>query len=117
MDLKLNVYKKEHGKKVVDKTYVADTYDIMLGTVEDLISLIDAELFSDSVSGKDFVVGISKFIIGSFSQFKPIMKDIFDGLTDEELRRVSMKEATGVLIDVAKYSFAEINNASSSKNV
>ena len=37
MDLKLNIYEK---RKVI-KTYTAETYDLMFGTVEDLLDVMD----------------------------------------------------------------------------
>ena len=39
MDLKLNIYEK---RKIV-KTYTAETYDLMFGTVEDLLNIIDID--------------------------------------------------------------------------
>ena len=39
MDLKLNIYEK---RKIV-KTYTAETYDLMFGTVEDLLDVIDID--------------------------------------------------------------------------
>ena len=39
MDLKLNIY----DKKEITKTYTAETYDLMFGTVEDLLDVIDID--------------------------------------------------------------------------
>ena len=40
MELKLNIY----NKKEIVKTYTAETYDLMFGTVEDLIDLINLDM-------------------------------------------------------------------------
>ena len=39
MDLNFNIY----DKKEITKTYTAETYDLMFGTVEDLLDVIDID--------------------------------------------------------------------------
>ena len=41
--MKLNIYGKVDGKKEVVKTYEAETYDLMYGTVEDFLQLLDVQ--------------------------------------------------------------------------
>ncbi|MED4061706.1 hypothetical protein [Priestia megaterium] len=111
MDLKLNIY----NKKEITKTYVADTYDLMFGTVEDLLDLIDADNL-DFNDNNALVAAGTKFVMGGLDVVKPLLKDIFEGLTDEELKNTKVKEITKVLIEVVTFSIAEMGKGVNSKN-
>lgn len=114
MNLSLNIYK---GKEV-EKTYTTDTYDLMYETLEDLLYAVDVDKL-EKISGgnkNDFELG--KLVISLLPQIKPILKSIFDGITDEEIRRTKVKELIPVFIQAFKFAFSEINslNADSSGN-
>lgn len=98
MKMKLNIYKNQ---REIDKTYEADTYDLMWGTVDDVLSLFDFDNLKDNVE-------IVKVIVKSINSFKPLMKDIFEGLTDEELRRTKTKEIVPIVIAVAKEAYEQM---------
>lgn len=102
MDMKLNVY--HNGQ--VEKTYTAETYDLMLGTVEDIVAIIDLDAFT-SDKNTDFIAAVGKLIVKGFNQFKPLLKDIFPGLTDDELRRVKTSEVVPVIMNVIKFTVQE----------
>lgn len=113
MKFTLNIYEK---KKVI-KTYESDSYDLMFGTLEDFVNVIDERLFSDDISEIDFAkLGLS-LVKSSFGQLKPLLFDVFDGLTEEELRKTKTSELVGVILSIAKYSILEIKGISTSKNV
>lgn len=113
MKFVLNVYEKQ---KVV-KTYEADSYDLMFGTLEDFVNVIDERLFGDDINDMDFAkIGLS-LLKGSMSQIKPLIMDIFEGLTEEEIRKTKTSELLGVILSIAKYSFSEIKSISNEKNV
>lgn len=112
MELKLNIYK---NKKEIEKTYTAETYDLLFGTMEDILDIIDLEKF-ESGKQEDFVTATSKLIAGGLGQLKPLLLDVFDGLTEEELRRARVKDLTKVLIEIVKYSILQIKGASTGKN-
>lgn len=111
MELKLNVYK---GKQI-EKTYTAETYDLMFGTLEDIINIIDLDAFNNT-DNAEFVGAVAKIIVKGFDQFKPLLKDIFPGLTDDELRRVKVSEIVPVVLDVIKYTFTEMMPGTNGKN-
>lgn len=104
MELKLNIYE---GRKVV-KTYTADTYDIMFGTLEDIIGAVDVEKLQGSAGDAEFIAAVAKIITKGFNIFKPLLKDIFNGLTDEELRNTRVKDVVPVVIGVLQYAFSEM---------
>ena len=92
--MKLNIYSAEDNK-TVEKTYTAESYDLMLGTVEDLMQLIDVDSMNDNLE-------VAKMVVKSFSKLKPFIKDIFSGVTDDELKCVKVKELIPMFIQVFK---------------
>lgn len=111
MDLKLNIYEK---RKVI-KTYTAETYDLMFGTVEDLLNAIDI----DNIQSNDkteLLKAIAKVIASSLDIVKPLLKDIFDGLTDEELRKVKLNDIIEILVNIVTYSINQITKGNNEKN-
>lgn len=111
MEIKLPIYEK----KQVVKTYTAETYDIMFGTVEDLINVIDVDKFT-SGTDQDFVSGIASAIPGLMGLIKPLLKDIFDGLTDDEIKRCKLSDIVNVVVKVIKFSMAQIVVDATGKN-
>lgn len=101
MELTLNIYK---GREI-EKTYTADSYDIMFGTVEDIIKLIDLDALTKSTDNADFVRAVGNLIVKGFDELKPLLMDIFPELTEDELRRTRVKEIVPLVMDVVKYSF------------
>ena len=81
---KLNIYKKDN-KNEIEKTYTVESYDLMLGTVEDIMQVIDFDKMDDNVA-------VATMVVKCYSQLKPFLKDVFPGVTDEELTRVKVKE-------------------------
>lgn len=92
--LTLNIYSAEDKNKV-EKKYTAESYDLMLGTVEDLMQIIDVDKMTDNVE-------ITKMVVSAFGKLKPFIKDIFAGVTDDELKRVKVKELIPTFIQVFK---------------
>lgn len=81
--LKLNIYGSD--KKTIVKTHTAETYDLMLGTVEDLMNIIDVDKMTDNMA-------IATAVVKCYKQLTPLLKDVFPNLTDEELKNVKAKE-------------------------
>lgn len=111
MEMKLNIY----NKREIVKTYRAETYDIMFGTVEDLINLLDLEninLEDDS----SLIKAAGKVVIGGLDIIKPLLKDVFEGLTDEELRNTRVSEMATVLLNVVKFAVSEMSKDVKGKN-
>lgn len=111
MEIKLPIYEKRQ----IVKTYTAETYDIMFGTVEDLINVIDIDKFM-SGSDKDFGVGVAAAIPGVIGLIKPLLKDIFEGLTDDEIKHCHLADIVNVVIKVIKSSVAQIAVDAAGKN-
>lgn len=102
--MKLNIYEK---KKVV-KTYETDTYDLMFGTVEDIA---DAIKLDELQTGADveIIVMAGNLIKTSKETVKELLKDIFDGLTDNEIKKTKINEIVTCLVDVVKFTVSQLN--------
>ena len=111
MELKLNIYEKRQ----VVKTYTAETYDLMFGTVEDLLELINIDNLQ-SGSDVEIIKLVGNVVVKGMNIIKPLLKDIFEGLTDDELKRTKVNEIATVLIDVVKFSISEMSKGANGKN-
>lgn len=109
--MKLNIYEK----KQVVKTYTADTYDLMFGTLEDVAKAVNLDSLQ-SGSDVEIIKMIGNTVMHSMSTVRDLLKDIFDGLTDEEIKHTSVKEIALVLLDVVKYTIAQLGLGNSEKN-
>lgn len=111
MEIKLNIY----NKKEIVKTYTTNSYDIQFGTVEDLINLIDLDILK---SNDDFelikMVGI--IVSDGFDIVKQLLKDMFEGLTDEELRYTKVSEIIRALSEPIKLVIKKLYKGENSKN-
>lgn len=90
--LKLNIYKNQ---KEIDHTLEAESYDLMYGTVEDLLQIFDPDCLTDNAK-------IAEMVFKYFSELKPLLKDIFPELKDEDAKNIKIKELVPLFIDVCK---------------
>ena len=109
MELKLNVY----NKREVEKTYIANTYDLMYGTMEDLLEVLDLDKLGEDATDKALLTIAADVVKRGLPQLKPLLMDVFDGLTDDELRRCRVTDLVSIVIRLAKYSLNEIKGAAS----
>ena len=92
--MQINIYKDQ---REIEKTYEIDNYDLMYGTVEDVLSMFDdIEDFNDNMQ-------IFKVIQKNRQKLNDLLKDIFPELTDDELRRIKLKELVPVFIGLFAY--------------
>ncbi|MCC0638384.1 hypothetical protein [Clostridioides sp. ES-S-0001-02] len=108
MELKLNIYSKDNKNKI-EKTYTTDTVNIMFGTIEDIFEIVDIEKINNNEE-------IVKMVIKGLKLLKPFLKNVFDDLTDDELRQTNIKELVVVFVEIFKYTFNEIMGMPNSKN-
>ena len=101
--MKINIY----NKKEIIKTYEADTYNLTFGVVEDFLELVKVDKL-ESMNKEDITMLLIKAIPNSLPVFRELLKDVFDGITDEELRNVKVSEIITVMIDVIKFAFSEL---------
>lgn len=111
MELKLNIY----NKKEITKTYTNDTYDLMFGTIEDFMDLINVDELKTG-SDQEIIMLVGKAVPKGMGTIKALLKDVFEGMTDEELKHTKVKEITKVLVNIIKSSITEIGKGIDEKN-
>lgn len=83
-EITLNIY-KAGSKTEIEKTYSVNGYELMLGTVEDILGVIDIDKANDEKA-------VAAMIIKSYRQLMPFLRDVFPEATEEELKRVKVNE-------------------------
>ena len=109
--MKLDIYENMQ----VIKTYESDTYDLMFSTLEDVTQAIDLDQIQ---SGEDvgIIKAVGKLVINSMDTVKNLLKGIFDGITDAEIRKAKVADIVKVIIEVAQYTIGQLNLMPKSKN-
>ena len=102
--MKLNIYQ---NKRVV-KTYTADAYDLLWGVVEDVASAVNLDELKTG-SEAEIMKLVLNLVLKSMGTVKELMKDVFEGITDEELKHTKVKEIAQVLVDVVQYTILQLN--------
>lgn len=109
MEFKINVY---NGDEIV-KTYVASKYNLMMGTAEDILAMVDIDKLNGNIEGADAEMEIFKMVIKSFKTFGKLIQEIFPDLTEDEYRHVPVKEVGRVIIQVLQHTVSELFTVSS----
>ena len=102
MEIKLNIY---NGNSI-EKVYTAETIDFSFGVIEDILDALDLE--SMKTNSKTELAGI---IIKCSKQLKPFLKDMFPGVTDEEIRRTHIQNLIEVFKGLYEYATKELSAA------
>ena len=103
----LNIYSKEDKGKI-DKTYTAEGYDLMLGTIDDLVAVIDLDKIDDEKA-------VAGMLIKGYKQIKPLLHDVF-GATSEELNRTKVSDLIPLIIDICRASLESFDILKKQKN-
>lgn len=93
MTLKLNIYSE--NKKEIEKTLTAEGYELMLGTVEDIMQIIDVDKIDSDAA-------VAAMVVKGYRQLVPFIKDIFPEATDDDLRHAKVREIITLFKNVVK---------------
>ena len=93
--MKLAIYKNQ---KEVEKTYEVANYDLMYGTIEDIFDILENADTKDDGALFDLIAKNRRKI-------NDLLLDIFggEGLTEEELRRVKVKDLVPLFVDLFSF--------------
>lgn len=105
MELKLNIYKNQ---REIEKTYTAQDYDVMYGTVEDLLDCLDLEALTNSAGTDDLISAASRLLRARADVINPLLLDIFPDMTEEELRRTKTREVLEVIVNLTGFSLDQL---------
>lgn len=106
--MKLTIYENKRPVKV----YTAETYDLMFGTVEDIAEAMNLDNLR---TGSDVeIIGLAVDLIKrNMATVKDLLKDVFDGLTDDEIKHARVRDIARVLLDVVKYTIGQLKTGDS----
>lgn len=102
--MKLNIY---NGDEIV-KTYEKDSYRLRFGVVEDVAQAVNLDELKEG-SETEILRMTAKLVITSLDTIKGLMKDIFPGLTNEEIRDCSVDEMAMVIFEVIEFTIKQLN--------
>lgn len=102
---------KIYSGRSVEKTYHVEEIDLEFGVVEDVIDALKI----DSLQRGD-AAEIVAAVIGAKNQVRPLLMDIFDGLTADEVRHTRLKNLTEVVAGIVNYFYAELGTVANEKN-
>ena len=92
--MKLNVYKNQ---KEIEKTFEVNSYDLMYGTVEDVLAIFDE---IDDLTDNMKIFGV---IQKNRTKLNELVLDIFPDMTEEDLRKVKLKEFVPMFMELFYY--------------
>ena len=93
--LTLNIYGRGEEKNTVVKKYTAEGYDLPLGVITDICDIVDADNMTDEKA-------IAIAAVKGVRLISPVLKDVFPGVTDEEIRNVKTKELITLFVQLAR---------------
>ncbi|MBR0484833.1 MAG: hypothetical protein IJJ69_08680 [Oscillospiraceae bacterium] len=103
MELILNICDKKNKNKIVKK-YKTETVDFSFGVVEDVLNILD---FDSMKTGNNKEIAV--MVVKAAGQLKPFLKELFPGVTDEEIRCVQMSNLVTVFRGLVQYATQELN--------
>lgn len=108
MAISLNIYDPKDKKKVV-KVHTVEGYDLMLGTIEDFMDVIDMDKLDDEKE-------VAIMVVKGYKQIKPLIMDIFPELTSEELKNIKVAELIKIVPQIGAAIMESLNIVKNSKN-
>ena len=99
MNLVLKIYDK--SGKTLEKSYEASTYDLMFGTVMNLMELLKIEDMDNQAQ-------MLKTIYNAWGEIRTVLAGVFPEVTEDEWKRVRVKELMPLVLDIAKYAVTEM---------
>lgn len=106
--ISLNIYEKGNNQKV-EKTLEAEGYDLMLGTVEDFMEIIDIDKLGNQTE-------VAKMVVKGYKQLKPLIMDIFPELQDDEYKRIKVNDLVRLIVQIGTAVVDQLDVLKSSKN-
>lgn len=118
MELKLNIYTGEMICRKVEKTVTASDFDLSVGACEDVLDVINIDMFEGGLSAlsDEALIELAVPIVkNAFPFFKKLFSEIFE-VSEDEIRRAKIKEMARVVVDIVKYSIVELKSLGGKKS-
>ena len=104
----LNIY---DNKGNIVKTYKTEYIYISTGIVEDIFKLVDIDkLLSKGTTQEELGAEMLKIVVKGWGNFKQIIMQIFDGLTEEEFKNTRLNEIVSIIFYILNNALSSLNN-------
>lgn len=100
LTLKVYTHDAETGRTSqtdVSKVVTAEAYDIMFGTVEDILGLLDA------VGDGSDDSAVIRAVTSNWEKLCTLLLDVFPDLTREDLKHIKVREVVPVMVGLFRY--------------
>lgn len=104
----LDIYDK-NDKTKVKKTLEAEGYDLMMGTIDDFVNIIDLDKINDKQE-------VAKMAAKGYKQLKPLIMDIFPELQDEDYRNIKLTDLIRLIVQIGTSIVESMDILKDSKN-
>lgn len=100
--LKLDIYKydAETGRTSqteIEKTVTAETYDLMFGTVEDILGLLDA------IGDTSDTSAVINAVADNWEKLCILLLDVFPQMTRDDLRNIKVRDVVPVIVELFRF--------------
>lgn len=111
--MKLCIY----NKKEIIKTFESDEFKLKFGVLEDLIDAIELDNIK-SLDDDEIIKFVTEVIPQARDTVKDLLKEMFDDITDEDIREAAIDDIAVCLSDAIKYVVKQVkkNMRRGSKN-
>lgn len=113
MELKLNIY--DDNNKVI-KTYKAESFNLKTRTIRKLTQVVDLEKVMETKNNTELASQVSKIVVTTFDEVSLILKQMFEGLTDEEIDNTNLNEVVAIVMEVGKDTLNKLFGIKFEKN-
>lgn len=96
--LRLPIYKDG----IIEKTYEVENFRVPYGVIQDVLHLVEVDKLDDEMA-------IANMMLGAFDLIDPLLKDLFPGLTDDELRHADFVDIGLVFTSIARYAIDRLS--------
>ena len=111
--IKLKGY-KDRKLKEVEHIYKVEDFQLSFGACEDILNAIGVDKFDEGMEALSNESKNSEFFksfVNALPVIKDIFKDIFEGLTDDEIRRVGLDDFFSVTTEIVMYSLSRMGKS------
>lgn len=92
--LVLNVWKNQ---KEIEDTFICEEYDLMYGTVEDILGMLDG--LKPNSTNEDLM----KIIVQNRTKINQLILDVFPDMDKSQVRKIKVKELVPFIISLLDY--------------
>lgn len=109
MELKLNIYKSRKSKEI-EKTLTTNDFELSTGVCEDMIKIVNLDLFVgvDALSEESQMLELFKIVSNSFDVFKEMLMEVFEELTEEDIEKTKLSEVVVVVYKIIRFSLKHL---------